>query len=299
MNYVIIGNSASGTAAIESIRKIDKKGSIIIISDESFSNYSRPLISYLLGKKVDNSGMSYRDMDFYKNNKVKLLLNKKATKLNIKKKQVVLSDKKRISYDKLLISTGGIPIIPDIQGLNSNGVFTFTKLKDVYKIREYINAQRVKKAVVIGGGLIGLKVTGALLELDITVTIIELADRILFTAFDRKASEITENALKKIGVDLITNNTIIEIKKENNRVKEVILKDNNKISCDMVIVAIGVSPNIEIVKNTSIKTNKGIVVNKYMNTTIKDIYAAGDCCEAKNSLLNINRTIAIWPLAVK
>ena len=297
MNYVIIGNSASGIAAIEAIREYDEKNKITVISDEPYSNYSRPLISYFLGNKVSLENISFQEKDFYKDNKVDLILNNKATKLDLKKKYVILADRRKISFDKLLITTGGTPIVPEIKGRNFNGVFSFTTLSDAQKIEKYIKTNKVKKAVVLGGGLIGLKATEALIELKIKVTIVELADRILSATFDKKASAIIEAALEKIGCKSITNNTIAEIKGKNSKVKEVILKDKKKIPTELVIVAIGVKPNIELVKNRAINTNKGILVDNFMQTNIKDIYAAGDCCEAKDSLLNTNRPIAIWPVA--
>lgn len=298
MNNVIIGNSAGGIAAVEAIRERDKKVKITVISEESYSNYSRPLISYLLGKKVNLEAMPYREKDFYKDNKIELILNKRAAKLDLKQKKVVLSDKKKIHFDKLLIATGGTPVIPEIKGCNLGGVFTFTKLADAEKIKEYIEANEVKDAVVIGGGLIGLKATEALIELEIKVTIVELADRVLSATFDKKASTIIENALEKINCKLITSNTVIEIKGKNKEVKDVILKDKKKISTKLVIVAIGVRPNIELVKGTPIKTNRGILVDEHMQTNIKNIYAAGDCCEMKDLLLKINHSIAIWPVAI-
>ncbi len=273
MKYVIIGNSASGISAINAIRECDNKGKIIVISDESYPNYSRPLISYLLGKKVTLDKINFCEKNFYKDNKVKLILNKKASKLDLKKRCVVLENKQKIPFDKLLIATGGTPIIPKIKGGDLNGVFTFTNLSDTQKIDRYIKTNKVKKAVVIGGGLIGLKATEALINLGIKVTIVELAERILSATFDKKASNIIENALKKIGCDLITNNTVIEIRGGDKRVKEVTLKNKQKIPVDLVIIAIGVKPNIELTKDTPIKTNKGILVNQFMQTNIKDVYA--------------------------
>ena len=135
MNYVIIGNSASGIAAVEAIRESDCEGKITVISDEQWFNYSRPLISYFLGKKVSPGSMSFREPNFYKDNKVDLILNNKATKLYFpsqansnqvkKKKCVFLADGQKIPFDKLLIATGGVPVIPKIKGSSLNGVFTY------------------------------------------------------------------------------------------------------------------------------------------------------------------------------
>jgi NAD(P)H-nitrite reductase large subunit len=306
MGYVIIGNSAGGVAAAEAIRGYDKNGKITVISDEPHSNYSRPLISYLLGKKINLEAMPYREKNFYKDNRVELILNNKATKLELKKKYVLLSDKRRIPFDKLLIATGGVPIIPEIKGADLAGIFTFTDLADSQRIERYIKVNKIKQATVLGAGLIGLKATEALVELGIKVTIVELADRILSATFDKKASNIIEAALEKAGCKLITNNTIVEMRTETGsrkpatrKVKEVILKDKKRIPTALVIVAIGVSPNIELVENTPIKINKGILVDNFMQTNIKGIYAAGDCCQAKDLLLKANRPIAIWPVAVR
>ncbi len=299
MQYVIVGNGTAATSAIETIRESDKKGKIAVISDESYFNYSRPLISYLLGKKVTVEKMAYRDKNFYTANRVDLILDNKAKKLDLKKKYVILADSQKIPFDKLLITTGGAPIIPEIKGRNLKGVFAFTKLADARRIEKYIKANKTKKAVVLGGGLIGLKATEALIELKIKVTIVELTDRILSATFDKKASGVIEGVLKKIGCKLIANNTIAEIKGKNKKLKEVVLKGKKRVPADLVIMAIGVVPNIELTNNTPIKTNKGILVNDYLQTSVRDIYAAGDCCEAKDLLLEMNWPIAIWPVAVR
>ena len=236
MSYVIIGNSASGISAVTAIRECDKDGKITVISDEPHLNYSRPLISYLLSKKVTLDEMFYRGEDFYRGNKVTLILNSKVTKLNLRKKEVILADNQKIHFDSLLIAAGGVPVIPEIKGLNSEGVFTFTTLADAQNIENYIKTNGVKKALVIGGGLIGLKATEALIELKIKVTIVELADRVLSATFDKKASSIIEDVLRKNGCKIAVNNTVMEIMSVDSskkstavKVREVLLKDG-KIS---------------------------------------------------------------------
>lgn len=299
MSYVIIGNSTSAAFAIKAIRECDKKGKITVVSCEPYAGYSRPLISYLLGKKVAVDKIGFCEKGFYQDNRVQLVLNKKAVKLDLKRKYVFLLSKKKIPFDKLLITTGGKPIMPKIKGSDLKGVFTFTNLSNAKEIEKYIKADKVKKAVVIGGGLIGLKATEALIELGIKVSIVELADRILSSTFDKKASRIIEQALEKAGCSLIANNTVTEIKGKNRKAKEVVLKDRKRIFAGLVIIAIGVRPNIELAKNTAIKTNRGILVDNFMQTSVSDVYAAGDCSEGKDLLLNTKRPLAIWPVAAK
>lgn len=290
--YLIIGNSASGAACIEGIRKIDKTGSITVISDENTFNYSRPLISYFLAGKVKKRAMPFRDKKFYSRNNVKLILGNMAEKLDTKKRTVCLSHGEKIVFNKLLIAIGGSPIIPEIKGSRLDGVFAFTTFSDAVAIKDYIKKHTAKRAVVIGGGLIGLKAVEALIELGIKVSIVELADRILSTTFDTKASEIIQDALRKAGCNIFSNNTVVEIlgKGNNNKVESVTLKTRKQVPADLVITAIGVSPNIQLVKNTSISINRGILVDETMQTNVKDIYAAGDVCE---------KNIPIWPNAFK
>ncbi len=297
-HYVIIGNSVASIAAVEAIRNQDKDGAITIISDEPHHAYSRPLISYLLAGKVSEESMLYRDRNFYKKNKVEVLLGKKAIALNPKKKLITLADKKKIHFDKLLIATGGTPILPKVKGKNLDGVFTFTKWDDAKKIKEYINKNKVKKVIVVGGGLIGLKTVEGLIGLKVKVSIVELADRILSATFDKKASNLIKTCLNKMGCNVITKNTVTKIRGKK-KVTSVILKDGLKLDCGMVIFAIGVAPNVEIAKGTDIEINKGILVDNHMQTNIPDIYAAGDVVEGLDFITGLTRPIAIWPNAYK
>jgi len=305
--YLIIGNSAAAVKAVEAIRENDRENKITIVSDEPYHAYSRPLISYLLGQKVKELQMYYRvaggPQDFYLNNNVETLLGRKAVKIDTVKKCVILEDKSRICFEKLLVTTGGKPIVPEIKGGNLKGVFTFTTWADAEKIKKYIDENRVKNVIVIGGGLIGLKATEALLFLNekglkLSITIVELADRILSATFDRKASSIVEQELKKNGCAIITKNTvekIIGVKSVNG----VVLKNKKKIPADMLITAIGVSPDVFLARDTGIKINRGIIVDEHMQTNVPGIYAAGDCCEARDTLFNIIRPMAIWPNATR
>lgn len=300
MKYLIIGNSVSAVAAIEGIRGQDKEGEITVISNEPYYNYSRPLISYFLGEKVLLKDMPFRSKDFYEKNKVKLILNVNADRVDTKKKYVVLSDKRKLNFDKLLIASGGAPIVSEIKNSDSDSVFTFTNLNDAVKLKKYIKTKKVKKAAVLGGGLIGLKVTEALIELGVKVTIIELADRILAASFDKKASNIIQKALEKIGCGLITNNTVSEIiKDKNGKIKKLVLKNKKTLDTDLLVTAIGVIPNKILAEEAGLKTDKGILVDFYMQTNVKDIYAAGDCASARDLLLSVNRPIAIWPAAAR
>ncbi len=297
-DYVIIGNSAGGIGAIEAIREIDGKGSVLLISEEPYPAYSRPLISEFLAGERDLDGILYRPRDFYEQHRVQTLFGKSAVQMNAKAKELILDDRQKVAYGKLLLAVGGRPIVPPMEGLEKEGVFTFTKLDDARRIKTYL--AQAKKAVVIGGGLIGISVTEALHKLGIEVTIVELMDRILGAVLDETASRMVEEKVRKAGVEIRTGRTVKAIiGKEGveGRVGGVILDNGERIPCDLVIVAIGVSPRTELLRETSIRVNRGIIVDRHMATNIPDIYACGDVAESYDFINGGDRVVPIWPNA--
>ncbi len=292
--YVIIGNSAAAIGAIEAIRKKDKEAGITLISDEPYHTYSRPLITYFLANKVTWQQMLYRPKGFYRQNKIETKLGQKVTKIEAKKKEVVLENGEKISFNKLLIATGGKPFIPPIKGLDKKGVFTFTTFDDAKKTQKFL--PEVKKAVVLGGGLIGLKLAEALAQKWIEVTVVELADRVLSLILDEAASQLVELVFIENKVKFITGQSVKEII-GNEKVKGVILDNGDKISCELVIIAIGVIPRTKLAQEAGIRVDRGIIVDEFQKTNVKDIYAAGDVTEAYDLILKTHRPIPILPNA--
>ncbi len=221
------------------------------------------------------------------------MIGEKAVGLDTDQKTVTLSDGSTVSYDRLLIATGGIPFVPPIEGRDTGGVFTFTNYANAKEIDDYIETNHVKNAIVLGGGLIGLKTTEAFMERGISTTIVELAESILSTTFDKRASHIFEEALRANDCEVITQDTIEKIHSKGGRVSSVLLKSGVDLPADIVIIAIGVRPDIELVKNTPIKVDRGILVNEYMETNVEGIYSAGDCTQAETGV------IAIIPVAAR
>ncbi len=294
MNYVIIGNSVAAVGAIRSIRSIDQQGNITVISRERHSAYGRPLISYLLGGLITEKRMSYVPTDFYEKNRINLLLNSEVVSVDGKKSLVKLAAGDTITYDRLLIATGGDPFVPPIEGLaGKEKIFTFTTWDDAAKLKGI--ADDIRHAVVIGGGLIGLKAAEGLHLLGKKVTIIELADRILSAAFDRPAGRIVAKKMKANGIDVITEDTVVSIEGDGPDINGVVLKSGDYIPCDTVIVAIGVRPAAGFLKGSGIEVNRGIVVDNRMETSQKGVYAAGDVAEASDFFTSVRNPMPIWP----
>ena len=299
IKYLIIGNSAGGMGAAEAIREVDKVGTITIVSDEPYPVYSRPLISEYLAERCPLERMLFRPPDFYEKNNIQVILGQKVTVLNIDKHAINLRDGRTITWEKLLLATGGLPIVPEIEGIGLKGVFTFTTLDDAKAIDQFLNHYHRKvRAIVIGGGLIGVAATEALVKRGVEVTIVEMKERILNTILDEEASALVETRLKQSGVEIITGNTVSKVNSYlPGEATGVTMDDGRPIPCDMIIVAIGVQPRTELVSDTGIEINRGIIVNRHMATTSPDVYTCGDVAEAYDFIYDDNRLIPIWPNA--
>ncbi len=299
VRYLIIGNSAGGVGAAEAIREVDKVGTIAIVSDEPYPAYSRPLISEYLAERCSLERMLFRPPDFYEKSDIRAILGHKVAQLNINKRAIKLEDSRVIIWEKLLLATGGLPIVPKIEGIRLEGVFNFAKLDDAKAIDEFLNQYRRKvKAVVIGGGLIGVSVTEALVKRGIEVAIVEMKERILNTILDEEASALEEKALTEAGVEIITGRTVGKVTSYlPGEATGVTLDDSQPISCGIVVIAIGVQPRIELVADTGIEINRGIVIDRHMATSKPDVYACGDVAEAYDFVYGENRLTPIWPNA--
>jgi NAD(P)H-nitrite reductase large subunit len=301
VKYVIVGACAAGIGAVEAIREVDVNGEIVVISEEYCSHYSRPMISDYLSGKASLEKMKTRDDEFWQKNNVNLLMGKKAISLDVNAHTVSLENGSKIGYDKLLLATGGKPFVPKMEGQDKEGFYTFTNIRDAERLAEKINVEGAKSAVVIGAGLIGISVTEALIKRGVRVTMVELQDKILSLLLDPKASDIVEVAVRRAGVNIITGKSVQKIlgKTGNDRVVgSVVLTNGEVVPCDMVICAIGVIPRTDLVVGTAVKTNRGIVVGNCMQTNVPDVYASGDVAEAYDFILNQNRLLPLWPLAV-
>ncbi|MFW6117999.1 MAG: NAD(P)/FAD-dependent oxidoreductase [Chloroflexota bacterium] len=292
--YLIIGNSAGGIGAAEAIRQVDKEGALTIVSDEPYPAYSRPLISkYLTGERTLEE-ILFRPPDFYDQNNITFLPGKKVTHLELDHQTAQLEDGEQIAWGKLLLAVGGNPVFPRMKGSSNRGVFTFTNLGDAKAIDKFLD--NVRKAVVIGGGLIGISVTEALAKRGVDVIVVEMKDHILNTILDQQASLMAEEVLKQAGVEIVAGQTVVKVN-GTGTVEEVILDNGTAIPCDLVVVAIGVSPRPELVLDAKLEINRGIVVDRHMATNSPNVYACGDVAEAYDFVYGENRLTPIWPNA--
>jgi NAD(P)H-nitrite reductase large subunit len=304
--YLVIGNSAGGIGCVEGIRRVDKKGSIAVVSDEKYHTYSRPLITHLIEGDVDRRGMDFRPRTFYKGHDVQAFLGYRAQDLDTERRSVTLvsenGDKgNTIRFEKLLVATGGKPFIPPMEGLDLDGVTAMINLDQSLNVRKKLN--RVQNAVVLGAGLIGTKTAQALSHQVDNVTMVELAERILAPVTDAVSSDMAVEAFRHSGVQVLLGNTVTEVKGDSKgRVSEVLLKDGMVLPCELFVVAIGVRPRTEFLEGTGValanmKVGGGVAVDINMETNIKGIYACGDCAHAHDFVTGGMRLLPLWPNA--
>ena len=291
MKYVIIGNAAAGIGTVEGIREYDKDGEILIISDEKYDTYSRPLISYWLKEAVTEENMRYRNADFYEKNNVKTMLDTKVIAIDPDKKEVVIEGGENVPYDKLMVATGSKPFVPPMQGMEKIAKkFSFMKKDDAKAVKEAVfDGARV---LIVGAGLIGLKAAEALEHYNAKMTVVDLANRILPSILDEAASEIMQKHIESKGVRFILNTSVSEFSENSAK-----LSNGETVDFDMVILAVGVRPNVELIKEAGGNVGRGIITDNRQQTSLKGIYAAGDCTESYDISIEANRILAILPNA--
>lgn len=287
MKHVIIGASAAGITAAETLRRLDGNCEIVLISEDR-EVYSRCMLHHYISGHRTLEEISFIEKDFFEKNDISWLKGRKVVAVNSEKKEIILDDEIVINFDKLLIATGARATIPPIEHLREGkNVHTLRDLNDILALDEL--CKRYKNAVVIGAGLVGLDAVTALVERKINVSVMEMSDRILPLQLDKKAAESYEKVLREKSVNILTNVKVVSTSLDDkNNVISVNLEDGRKIPCDFVVVAAGVRANIEFLENSGIEVERAIVIDEKLRTSKKDIYAAGDVCGT-----------GIWPIAAK
>ncbi len=295
MKYLIIGGSAAGMQAAEELRKKDKKSEITLISKEKDYPYSRCLLSRFVDGRMSINNFYFKTDHFFKDKNIKAELGKEVIEIKRQEKKVICDDLKEFSYDKLLIATGSSPWMPDIDGIKLQGVYAFHSLEDAKKIKEDI--KKVKKAVVLGAGFIGLEAAYALSKNGIDVTVIEKSSQLLPKQIDLSASKIIQSDLEELGIKIIFDESLSSINGEA-RIDNVTLMNKSLMQCDMLIIAIGVRPNAFLAKKAGLDTDRGIIVDEFFRTSDQDIYAAGDVIEINDIATGKRDLSATWFNAV-
>jgi 3-phenylpropionate/trans-cinnamate dioxygenase ferredoxin reductase subunit len=283
-DLVIIGAGQSAIQCINSLKKEGYAGSITMIGEEEHLPYQRPPLSKgFLEDSVNKERLYFKKLDFFTENKIQLKLGTSANKVDLENKLVFLSDDTHLSFDKLVFATGSRVRKLDFPGSNLSSIHYLRGLDDAESIKN--DLERSKEVVVIGAGYIGLEVAAIAAKKNVTVSVIEMADRVMNRTVDPQISDYYLKLHQNNGVKFIFNNSLEEIK-GSKKVESVLCSDGSEIKADMVIIGAGIIPNVELADQAGVFCDNGILVDEFGQTNYKNVYACGDCTSHPNKLLN-------------
>ena len=295
---VVVGGSAAGPKAAAKARRIDNDAEVIILQKDADLSMASCGYPYYVGGFFDDRNMLIctptgvtRNPQFYFNAKaIDARVNTEVTAIDRAGRTVLFRDTVtgetgELTYDKLIMATGSISRIPPVPGVDLEGITTLQSMKDADFLRKIGDEGKIKKAAVIGGGLIGIETCEALQLAGIEITVIELLPQLL-TFLDWELAKLVENHVRSKGANVITDNGIAAFLGENGKLTGVKLQNGTELSCELAVVAIGVRPNVKLAQESGLEIGEtgGIRVNEYMQTTDPDIYAVGDCVETLNRI---------------
>ena len=296
MNYVIIGAGPAAVAAAEKLRVLDSDGHITMIGAQAQQPYSRMAIPYYLTGKVEESGTYLRrSSDHLQNHRIDLVRGE-ATAVDAAEHKVMLGDGSAIDYDKLLIATGAEPIIPPVSGMDDPRVQQCWHLEDAERIIEL--AKPGARAVQVGAGFIGCIILESWVLREVDLTVVEMGPRMVPRMLGEKAGDLLKTWCESKGVTVHTGTTVGSIESSENELN-VVLDNGNAYPSDVVIVSTGVKPNVGFLQDVDINIDLGIEVDEFMQTSVVDIYAAGDCAQGLDFSTGETAVHAVQPTATE
>ena len=294
-HIVIIGNGISGVTLARHIRKNSDK-QITLVSAESEYFFSRTALMYVYMGHLKFEHTQPYEPWFWEKNRIQLKKGLVNT-IDVNNKQLIFSNGETISYDKLVLATGSKPNKFGWPGQDLKGVMGMYHKQDLENLEKYAPNNKVcKRAVIVGGGLIGIELAEMLHSRNIPVTFLVRESSFWNGVLPDMESEMINSHIKENHIDLRLNTNLKEIKSdENGHVRSIIIEETGEeIDCDVVGLTTGVSPNIDFVKDSGVETNRGILVNRFLETNVKDIYAIGDCAEQRKAIQNRKTIEAVW-----
>ena len=287
---VVIGNGMAGQAAVEEILQIQNDGyEIVVFGAEPSHSYNRIMLSDVLSGKRSFSQLNTKNRAWYEANRIRLFTGSPVTRIDTERKTVFTENGYFSGYGNFLLATGGVPFIPPIKGVDKKGVYVYRTIEDVWSMSE-ISRYR-KKAVVIGGGLLGLEAAKALKDNGMDVTVIHLTEHLMEQQLDYDSGIILQMLLERTGLKFRMNAVTQEVLGEDS-VTGVKLESGEVIEADMLLICTGIRPNTELARNAEIMVRRGIVVNDFLETSHENIYAIGECVEHRGMVYGLFEPLA-------
>jgi nitrite reductase (NADH) large subunit len=278
---VLVGNGMAGMRAIDEVLARDRgRFDIEVIGAEPHPNYNRILLSAVLAGDKDIADIILHPRGWYADNGIRLATGEPAVKVDAAAKTVTTAAGRTVAYDKLVLATGSRPFVPPISGLWLPGVCAFRTIADLELMRDAARNASTNggRAVVVGGGLLGLEAAAGLMKRGMTVTVLHLVPTLMERQLDEAAGLLLQRDLERTGLTVLTR-VQAEALIGDNHVRAVLLADGREIAADLVVFAVGVKPNIDLARKAGLDVNRGITVDDFMRTSDHDIFAVGECVE--------------------
>jgi nitrite reductase (NADH) large subunit len=274
---LLVGNGMAGMRTIDEILARDRERfDIEVIGAEPHPNYNRILLSSVLAGEKEIDDIVLHSRDWYARNRIKLSLGDAAVRLDAGAKTVMTAAGRSTGYDALVVATGSRPVVPPVTGLELAGVCAFRNIADLELMREA--SRRGGRAIVVGGGLLGLEAAFGLMKRGMTVTVLHLMQSLMERQLDEAAGLLLQRDLEKSGITVLTKAQTEAIVGDTH-VEAVQLGDGRALAADLVVFAVGVRPNIDLARAAGLDVNRGIIVDDFMATSEPDIFAVGECIE--------------------
>jgi NAD(P)H-nitrite reductase large subunit len=296
INYLIIGNGAAGATAAETIRLHDPNGRITIVTAEAYPMYSRPGLAYVITGEIPPHQVIARTPEWYSQQQLNLVQGK-AVRLDVVSKLVWLEDGRSLPYDRLLIATGARAVPPPYDGGDLDGVVYLDTLDGTKHLLK--KARWARRAVVIGGGITALEMAEGLAHQGVETHYFVRRSGLWNKVFNETESDILEERMRHHGVNIHYNTEVSEILGNwRGKVRAVRLKNGEEFKCNMFGVGIGVKPDLSWVKESPLKIDRAILVDEFLQTSVPDVYAAGDCAQVRDRWTGQYTMDVLWPSAV-
>ncbi|GAB4415610.1 MAG: FAD-dependent oxidoreductase [Anaerolineales bacterium] len=291
MRYLVIGSGVAGLGACDAIRALDASGELIMVSDDPHGYYSRPGLAYYLTGEMHAKGLFPRSKEDWQKLNLKFVRGR-TTRIFPERDMVELADGAQISYDRLLIAVGAAAVPLNIPGAELGGVVKLDNMDDADRILKL--ARRGKRAVVIGGGITALELTEGLRARKMKIHYLLRGDRYWSNVLDEHESRIIEHRLAEDGIRLHYHTEAVEILGKRGRVRAVRLSDGRELRCHLVAYAIGVRPRLSLAWQAGLAAERGILVNEHLQTSIPNIYAAGDVAQVHDPISGQAVVDSLW-----
>jgi nitrite reductase (NADH) large subunit len=284
MKLIVVGNGIAGIMSAKILRDLGSDAEIAVYSDEKYHYYPRPnLIDYLAGTLSWDRLFPFKN-SWYEEKEIAVHLGQAITRIHPTERQVELQDGRKADYDRLLLANGAQPSLPPIKGLDKEGIFTLRRLDDCLALSDEV--KRLGKVTILGGGLLGLEIARAFNTRGVEVDVVEYFDRLLWRQLDREGSALLQSQIEAMGIRVKCGMACVEAEGKD-RVHSLLFKSGRSLPTELVVIAAGIRPDIGLAQAAGLETDRGVVVDRFLRTSVSTVYAAGDLIQHQGRIYGI------------